>query len=436
MRRTTSFMIVTLVLLLGTGICGCRTLVGTGPGTGSISESITVQATALSWITSPQMISENQSSADISPELVVDANGVVHALWREETGGSLSNLTYASSADGFSTNRRIRTLVELHVPTMAVDSLGVVHVFWTEMYAGKWEIFYSNSSSDYQIKLPVSDNPAYADTYPRVAIDANDILHVIWTSETPGGHEIFYSNSTNFLNNVSVSHNPGITNQYARDILITPADGIIHAVWQTPIGGGSIARVCYANSTDGFATNQTIDYNPSYNNYGPRMVLDSTGVIHCFWSGYDATQSDIYHASSSDDFTSNTSVTTGGYDDQVPRIAIDAADQIHLLWRIDDGSQIDLYYASSNDNWATQTKVLENPYDESFLQIRIHQASNTAHIVFTSSNGTLENLYYASFSTTPSGGGIPGFGFLGSFTPLVLLGLVVLLMKHRKTPLI
>ncbi len=136
MRRTTSFLIVTLVLLLGTGVCGCRTLVGTGPCTGSISESITVQATALPWITSPQMISDNQSSADLSPELIVDANGVVHALWREETGGSLSNLTYASSADGFSTNHRIRTLVQLHVPTMAVDSLGVVHVFWLLEPAG------------------------------------------------------------------------------------------------------------------------------------------------------------------------------------------------------------------------------------------------------------------------------------------------------------
>jgi hypothetical protein len=436
MRRTTSFLIMTLVLLLATGAGGCRTLEGSGIGTAPIQENLTVQASAISWITSPQMISNNQSSADSIPALVVDSNGVVHALWKEEAGGSLGNLTYANSADGFSTNRRIRTLVELHSPTMTIDSLGVVHVFWAEQYAGKWEIFYTNSSSDYQIKLPVSDNPAFVDIYPRVAVDANDILHVIWTSQTPGGYEIFYSNSTDFLNNVSVSHNPGITNQYAADILITPSDGTIHAVWQTPIGGGTIAHVCYANSTDRFATNQTIDNNPSYNNYAPRMVLDSTGVIHCFWSGYDATQSDIYYASSSDDFTSNTSVTTGGYDDQVPRVAIDAADQIHLLWRIDNGAQYDLYYASSNDNWVTKTKVLENPYDEAFLQIGIHQASNTAHIVFTSSNGTVANLYYASFSTIPSSGGIPGFGLLSSFIPLVLLGLVVLLSKPRKTPLI
>ncbi len=160
-----------------------------------------------------------------NPAITVDSNNAVHVVWYDYTVGKWGTDTeimyaYYTTASGWSNATVISDGFggvywndgDSIKPTIVVDSNGIVHAVWYDYTDGIWgtdiEIMYAyyTTASGWSNATVISDghNDIYwndgSSYYPEIAVDNNNALHVVWYDSTDGiwgtDFEIMHANYT------------------------------------------------------------------------------------------------------------------------------------------------------------------------------------------------------------------------------------------------
>jgi hypothetical protein len=374
-------------------------------------------------------------------------------------------------------------------PTIAVGNDGVVHVVWQDSTAGVWgggtgdtEIMYANYTPGigWSNATVISDRAEYDwwnngnSIYPDIAVDGSGNVHVVWEDWTNGpwktqtsDYEIMYTNYTatsGWYNATVISDDyTGWNTWYTWDPAIAvDTSGNVHVVFRDNTVGahGTDAEIWYVKYTAGSGwANATIvsDDATGWNNnnsYHPTIAVDNLGNAHVCWGddtdGPWGTDKEIMYSQSADGISwtnatvisdDNTNSYTGTC--YSPTIAIDSLGNIHVAWEDTSdqwpGTDTEIVYCQYEVGvgWSSISVVSDDSsnwnngysYDPAIAV----DINNTAHVVWCDyTNGVWGTDTEIMYSPPLPDEGIPGFDFLWSLAPVLLIGLAALLLRRRK----
>ncbi|MFX1502910.1 MAG: hypothetical protein ACFFDH_18260 [Promethearchaeota archaeon] len=351
------------------------------------------------------------------PQIAVDKNGTIHAVWYDGTHGLWGieyEIMYASytEASGWSNVTVISDGYNniywndgySYQPKIAVDNDNKVHVVWYDNGPGIWregsvdyEIMYASytEASGWSNVTVISDG--YNGIYwnddqsldPDLAIDNNGTIHVVWSDYTDGSwgtdEEIMYVSytETSGWSNVTVISD-GYNGIYWNDMISRRPDiavdslGNIHVVWEDETIGiwtgalfdWEIMHVTYTEASgwlnvtvisDGF---EDIYWNDGYS-MAPQIAVDDDDNVHVVWEdetdGLWGTDQEIMYSTLQGSKWSFPKVISDGFEgvywndgqSQKPSIAIDSSGNIHVVWQDD-----------TNGGWGIDTEIMYSYYSE------------------------------------------------------------------------
>jgi hypothetical protein len=235
---------------------------------------------------------------------------------------------------------------------LAVDSLNNLHtVFTVDITNGsgivEGRVYYVKGTDLTAVTVIYDAGGSYVQKDISIAIDGNDAIHLAWSGKTstyPNSFNIRYSKSTDGgatwasptqLTSVNISgvdfKNPSISiNGSGNPIIVND--------WHN----GTSAYEIHARYFDGSAWSLTkVVYNGnSYAQYNPCAAVDSNGVIHVVWYGFDSTDnavSNIRYSKSSDGgatWSSMIKLTSGNsYPQGSPSIVVDKNNKLYVFFQ-------------------------------------------------------------------------------------------------------
>lgn len=149
-----------------------------------------------SWST-PVSISDESKSAN-RPAIVADADGTIHAAWREQALYQRAQIMHREKAgENWQTSEAVsqNTNCDVGYPDIGVDIFGNAHLDWLQCSGGAWKVFYRRDTPDgWQSvqEITTASNPnAFS---PVVIVDGAGRAHAAWMEAVPstGAWDIFY----------------------------------------------------------------------------------------------------------------------------------------------------------------------------------------------------------------------------------------------------
>jgi hypothetical protein len=250
-----------------------------------------------SWITSRLTYSSGRS---YGPDIAIDSNSHIHAVWADDTPGNLE-IYYKKSTDGgisWSTKRITWIPGSSGGPAVAVDSNNNILLVWTDKIPGTttYKIYYKRST-DGGATWPKYQQISWIKKGSRssdIAVDSNDHIHVVWSGDTGNPvPELYYQRSSDGGATWTKKRLTWILNWSQKPIIAIDSNDNIHVAWR--IGHYYDLYICYKRSTDGGATW------PKYKRLtwsglsgGHEMGIGSNKNIHMVWSD-EAHAIEIYY---------------------------------------------------------------------------------------------------------------------------------------------
>jgi len=277
------------------------------------------------------------------------------------TGNTMTPYSYSfvTETRSFGENKKVNTssidLTKGH-PATVRDSNGNI---WAAWHAGLV------SSSGMIRGIYVGKLPAGADNFGAsvreannltdrcnavLAIDAYDKLYLAWQDNRREKWDIYMSTSVDGINwsterRVTDSDSNAVNPVIAVDHSIPPK---VYIAWQDDRADNQ--EIYIASSSDGFAT-ETISRitSDSSDQIEPAIAVDSTNTVYVVWADSRNGSSDIYGAASNNGPWANMPIVTKPGNQTNPAIATEAAGTtLHLLWVDDTAGNKDIYYTASN----------------------------------------------------------------------------------------
>ncbi|MBX3057565.1 MAG: PD40 domain-containing protein [Anaerolineae bacterium] len=331
-----------------------------------------------SWSQTQQIASDHYPPQ----ELLVDEHGNLHGI-----GGTADQgiyYVYRNKATGLWS---VTSVVNdgnwsMH-PDLAVDSSGRAHIVWESRYPGS-----SNTSVKYSYRLAngaFSTPIAFQDTYgysrePLIEIDGNDNLHIIWLSVVDYDRiKIMYVTSAqgNWLQTQVVTPTP-------RDIgyhtLAIEEDSTAHIVWSENTNFTPTIYYRYVNEFGMWSDVQSVVQSGWIG--AMQTAVDSKGTVHVVWTaegvikyiriGHDTVWAHIYPLAD-----------TNAH----PQIALDGAERAHVYWGggpYFDSPNSDIYHVPQLNSytWLTPVNLSPGGSDPSTPRAVI-DTSGAVHMVWT-----------------------------------------------------
>jgi hypothetical protein len=237
-------------------------------------------------------------------------------------------------------------------PATVRDSKGNIWAAWHAGPAGSREIYVGRlaaGADDFDASIQVTNNSA--DQYnAAIAIDASDKLYLVRQDNQRGNWDIYMSTSVDGKNwsaerRVTDSNNNATNPAIAVDHSSPPK---AYIAWQQD--QASNQEIYIASSSDGFATGTISGItSDSSNQIDPAIAVNVSNTVYVVWADSRNGSSDIYGAASNNGPWTNVPVVVKPANQTSPAIATEAAGVIlHLLWVDDTAGNKDIYYAASN----------------------------------------------------------------------------------------
>jgi hypothetical protein len=187
---------------------------------------------------------------------------------------------------------------------------------------------------------------------PAIAIGSDDKLYVAWQDNRIGTWDIYVS---------------------------TSSDGI---TWSTE------RRVTDTND----------------NQVNPAIAVDNLNRAHIVWQDDRNVNQDIYIATSSNGFVTETvSQITSNIADQIePVIAVDSSDTVYVVWTDARNSSSDIYGAASNKGPWTNVPIVSNAGNQSSPAIAAGPEGSILHLLWVDDRSSNQDIYYATSNGLPS----------------------------------
>ena len=187
-----------------------------------------------------------------------------------------------------------------------------------------------------------------ASSYPNLVIDGAGNFNVAWTDSTAG---VIFSRSTNqgstFPNNVVI---PGSTGAAFQPQVVVDASGNnVYAAWAgTSSASAGNFDVYVSHSTNGgasFPAGTKLTLGPVPLADGPRMAVDSGGVVSVVWGRdeTDITQSNNVGGS----FFAPIKISTNPQNSGGPRVAVSSQGTVYVVWTDESNKNASGSYCSA-----------------------------------------------------------------------------------------
>lgn len=259
--------------------------------------------------------------------------------------------------------------LELPHGCIAQESDGTIHVV-TNAWSGSYWLIYHFYSVDggltwtEECVTPTGTAGQYA---PKIAIDSNDTLHVVWEGIGWGTQttkkNIKYIQKPKGGSWSAIEHiTDDADEQFVPNIYIAP-DDTIHIVWYG-LGYGTNTtkyQVAYSYGTSGNWSAPTNLTDVAYNQWEPKVVVDSNGDAHVIWHGlgYSSTiTTDVLYRRQEAGVWQAAEQITNYFNNwqQSPSVTIDADDNLHLVW---SGYGWDTYTGLPNIQYKKRTAATD-----------------------------------------------------------------------------
>jgi len=172
-----------------------------------------------------------------------------------------------------------------------------------------------------------------ASSYPNLVIDGAGNFNVAWTDSTAG---VVFSRSTNqgatFSASVAIPGSTGAT--FQPQVVVDPTGNNVYVAWAGASSTAGSFDVLVSHSTNGgaqFPTAPTkLTLAPTPMSDGPRMAVDSSGVISVVWGRdeTDITQSNNVGGS----FFAPIKISTNPQNSGGPRVAVNSQGTVYVVW--------------------------------------------------------------------------------------------------------
>jgi hypothetical protein len=270
-------------------------------------------------------------------------------------GNAMSQHSYSFRTEmrSFGQNKKVSsgsdTLTKA-APATVWDSAGNIWAAWhagpvgsRDIYVGKLAAGADNFGSSVRLTESTADQ-----CNPAVAVGSDDKLYVIWQDNRTGTWDIYVSISSD---GVSWSAEKRVTD--TNDNQVNPAIAVdtsnrAYIVWQDDRNVNQ--DIYIATSSNGFVTETVSQITSNIaDQIAPAIAVDSSNTVYVVWTEARSGSSDIYGACSNSGPWTNVPIVNNAGNQSSPAIAAESEGSIlHLLWVDDRSGNQDIYYATSN----------------------------------------------------------------------------------------
>jgi hypothetical protein len=235
-------------------------------------------------------------------------------------------------------------------PATVRDSSGNIWAVWHAGPAGSRDIYLAKltpGSGTFGAGLQITTDAA-DQCNPAIALGTDDKLYVVWQDNRLGDWDVYGSTSTG---GTTWSGQQRISD--SNDNQINPAIAVdrqspnrAHVVWQDDRAGNQ--DIYIATSSNSFVTNTPVRITSNTaDQTAPAVAASSSNTVYVLWMDARNSSKDIYGAAGSG--WTNVPVVTKAADQSSPAIAVESTGSIlHILWVDQTSGNSDIYYASSN----------------------------------------------------------------------------------------
>jgi hypothetical protein len=272
-------------------------------------------------------------------------------------GNVMSQQSYSFRTEmrSFGQNKGVDSTVEgldKAAPATVRDSSGNIWAVWhagppgsRDIYLAKLTAGSTSFGAGAQITTDAADQ-----CNPAVALGTDDKLYVVWQDNRLGDWDIYGSTSTN---GTTWSDQQRITD--TNDSQINPAIAVdhqspnrAHVAWQDDRAGNQ--DIYIATSSNAFVTNTVTPITSNTaNQTAPAVAVSSSNTVYVLWTDArnPSNDNDIYGAAGSG--WTNVPIVMKAAGQSSPAIAVESTGSIlHILWVDQTSGNSDIYYASSN----------------------------------------------------------------------------------------
>ncbi len=346
-----------------------------------------------SWSTAVDVSTSGFLTSD--PEIAIDADGVMTAIW-SHVGVSTKTIQVSTSSDGQDWTDPVDVSPLSHAaidPHLVVDRYGRVTVIWTNstgtdsIWTSQREWGATTWSSPFQLS-ETAEETAEA----QIIVDSNGNFTTIFNNRD--AHKIQSRASDDGVTwDAIVTLAQESSSQYLGNPQIAvDGSGRVTAVWRAYEAGGDVSRVVSRSSTNpGVWNEETTLFGGDAR--GARVAATESGLT-TVTALVDFSEVEIQSRSSQDGGTWTTAVGHGTGDGDAPNVSVGASDTVVITFIDDMDSGIRA--SSSQDGMQWTTKHLLDDANDSYGPSQDHVAK-----VMADSSGQLTAVWMRDYTGNP-----------------------------------
>lgn len=356
-----------------------------------------------------ELIEAADAGNSFDPQLAVDPNGNVTAIWRQSGGvqeGIWSN-RYSPSG-GWGTALLIENNEgSASGPDVAVDSNGNATAVWNQS-DGVRDSIWSNRytpSGGWGTALLIETDDVGGARSPKVAVDANGNATVVWW-QYDGVRDNIWSNrhtlSGGWGTALLIENND--TGEARSPKVAVDPDGNATAAWHQTNGTRySIWSNRYTPS-DGWGTAVLIENDETGNAQPPQLAADPDGNVTVVWNQSDGVRNNIWsnRYTPSDRWGIALLIENNDAAGSGPQVAVDPDGNATATWRQSDEDHDTIWsnrYAPS-DGWGTPVRIETSDAEDAFGARVAMDSNGNATAVWYQSAGSRNSIWSSRYTPT------------------------------------
>jgi hypothetical protein len=360
----------------------------------------------VAW-TSPVNISRTRGFSG-RPAIAMDTSGGIHVVWRDDSNDS-PEIYYGAKAVGYKWRRPrniSRTSGVSGRPAIAVDANGIIHVVWRDNTSGNTEIYYARRPVGYRWTMPTNISNTPGETLKEaVAADHTNNVHVLLEDKSSGIWQIYYTKTEGhaWTDPVDISNAP--ENSAWPSIVVGPNNDL-HTIYGSYISNNmEIVYSCSENTggdwTDPINVSSTVGRSER-----PSIAVDNQNNLYVVWCERFPNKSEIYYSENTGgDWTDPINISdTLGLSER-PAVVADLNNAIHVVWQDSSPGIAEIYYTyNEGSGWTSPVNISNSP-GRSFIPSMAVGPDNALHVVWEDNvSGNYEILYATNESPQDKSG--------------------------------
>ncbi|HEX78297.1 MAG TPA: hypothetical protein G4O03_07850 [Dehalococcoidia bacterium] len=353
-------------------------------------------------------------SADDSDELAlaIDTQDCLHLVWRESW-----DIFYASKSidASWSPIVNVSQTGEARLPDMAVDGAGTVHVVWLDGSVSEFSgLLYAAKPLGNAWSSPITLSVGQAG-YPAIAVDSEEGLHLVWDDVLPpfDSRQIFYATKPKGGTWSTPTNVSETTGGSQRPHLVIDDGGCLHLIWETmvkPLWGNWAPDIFYATKPSGGSWSVANISQSSGDSREPHLAADAEGLPHIVWQEDmgDGNWDILYAAMALDGSWSKVNISGNPGFSFRPVIAVDGRGKPHVAW---DDKSLDnwevLYATRPPQGWSPPQNLSDNS-GSSLWPVLVVDAEDNLHVLWSDDTPDNREIFYRSLTPPPLPGAIQG----------------------------